>query len=266
MAITSKSELIEYIKQQLGEPVIRLNIADVQYENRIQQAVDLFHDYHRNGSENVYVAHPITSTEISQKYFETPPGINSIVRVISYDANKSKVTEPNGSRDILTLSGSSFNRTPGFRGMGPAGGFGDEGASRVYIYLMDQYRADTEFTYANEDNYRWNKHTRRLYIDTNFDKFKEGTYIMYEAYMNMMDIVGDDPSTVWGEPWLKDYATACVKYQWGSNLTKFGGGALFGANPTLNGEFIYNEAKEEMQKLEQDVMEKWGFPPPILIG
>ena len=67
-----------------------------------------------------------------------------------------------------------------------------------------------------------------------------------------------DPTTwskVYNEPWLKHYTTALFKRQWATNLKKFSGIQLPGG-VTLDGDKLYAEAMEEIDKLEQDLMTK----------
>jgi len=93
----------------------------------------------------------------------------------------------------------------------------------------------------------------RLYLDANWQTdFILGDYIIVQSYRAM------DPLTwskVYNEPWLKHYVTALFKRQWATNLKKFSGIQLPGG-VTLDGDKLYAEAMEEMDKLEQDLMTK----------
>jgi sporulation protein YlmC with PRC-barrel domain len=72
-------------------------------------------------------------------------------------------------------------------------------------------------------------------------------------------------SDVWDDRWLKRYATALIKYQWGSNLSKFAGIQMPGG-VTLDGPRIMEEAKEEISKIEEDMYNMTSLPSEIFTG
>jgi hypothetical protein len=70
---------------------------------------------------------------------------------------------------------------------------------------------------------------------------------------------------VWNDRFLKAYTTAKIKQQWGSNMKKFSGIAMPGG-VTLNGKEIYDEATEEIEKLEEDIKSTQSLPSEIFMG
>jgi hypothetical protein len=64
MAINSREHLIQYALRKLGSPVINIEIAQEQTEDRIDEALQFFQDFHYDGTERVYLKHQITGTEI----------------------------------------------------------------------------------------------------------------------------------------------------------------------------------------------------------
>jgi hypothetical protein len=109
---------------------------------------------------------------------------------------------------------------------------------------------------------RYNRHVNKLHIDTEWGNLNTGDYIVAECY----SIV--DPTTytdVWKDRWLQNYATAKIKYQWGTNLTKFNGMQLPGG-VTFNGEQILQDAREEIRQLEEDMISSYSLPVHDMIG
>ena len=89
-----------------------------------------------------------------------------------------------------------------------------------------------------------------------------GEYIIVEAYKIL------DPNTwtdVYNDRFLKKYATALIKKQWGNNLKKFAGIQMPGG-VTLNGEQIYNEAVNEISILENEAQSTYVEPPNFMVG
>lgn len=94
----------------------------------------------------------------------------------------------------------------------------------------------------------------------------EITLVDYPAFSNTgvaMTVVG--LSDVWNDRWLKAYATAKIKYNWGSNLKKFGNVPMPGG-VTLNGKEIYNEAVEEIDRLEEEIRNLNLLPLNLTMG
>ena len=64
MSIHSRQDLIEYAMRKLGAPVINIEVAPEQVEDRVDEALQFFQDFHYDGTERVYLKHKITGTEI----------------------------------------------------------------------------------------------------------------------------------------------------------------------------------------------------------
>ena len=89
-----------------------------------------------------------------------------------------------------------------------------------------------------------------------------GDYIVIEAYRYM------DTSTyadVWNDYFLKQYATALIKKQWGVNMTKFDGMTMPGG-VTFNGRQILDDANQELEKLQEEARLVWEDPVDFMVG
>jgi hypothetical protein len=109
---------------------------------------------------------------------------------------------------------------------------------------------------------RYSRHKDRLYIDIEWAKVLTGNYLLVQAYQV---IDPDEFTDAWGDRWLAKYATALIKKQWGSNLTKFTGMVLPGG-VTFNGEKIYDDASQELDKLEAEIINGYSLPVMDMIG
>jgi len=125
--------------------------------------------------------------------------------------------------------------------------------SLIYYKTVMSHLALLDLELNGHQGFRYNRLNNRLYLDANWQTdFILGDYIIVQSYRAM------DPLTwskVYNEPWLKHYVTALFKRQWATNLKKFSGIQLPGG-VTLDGDKLYAEAMEEMDKLEQDLMTK----------
>ena len=88
---------------------------------------------------------------------------------------------------------------------------------------------------------------------------------VFSTNSNAVSVVKTGLSDVWDNRFLKRYATALIKKQWGDNLKKFGGIQMPGG-VTLNGKEIWDEAVEEINKLEEELMNLNVLPGDMFIG
>ena len=75
MAIpNTREEFKQFCLRKLGAPVIQINVSDEQIDDRIDEALSFFNDYHYNGSEHVFVKHEITQQDKDNRYIQIPEG------------------------------------------------------------------------------------------------------------------------------------------------------------------------------------------------
>ena len=109
---------------------------------------------------------------------------------------------------------------------------------------------------------RYNTHQNRLYLDMETSNISADEYIIIECYRK---IDPTDMTDIYNDMWLKKYATALVKYQWGENLSKFSGVALPGG-VTLDATQMKTEAQEEITRLEEESRLNFDMMPIDLMG
>jgi hypothetical protein len=89
-----------------------------------------------------------------------------------------------------------------------------------------------------------------------------GDYVIVEGWQTL------DPTEftdVYNDYFLKKYATQLIKQQWGTNLKKFEGVQLPGG-VTLNGQIIYQEATDEIEKLKDEAQNTYQLPTDFFTG
>ena len=67
---TSRQELIEYCLRRLGKPVVEINVDDDQLQDRTDDALQYFAEYHYDGVELVYLKHELTADDITNGYID----------------------------------------------------------------------------------------------------------------------------------------------------------------------------------------------------
>ncbi len=60
--VTTREELKYFALRKLGHPIIEINISDDQIEDRIDEALQYFQEWHFDGSEKLYMKHQIQAS------------------------------------------------------------------------------------------------------------------------------------------------------------------------------------------------------------
>jgi hypothetical protein len=244
--ITSREKFKEYILRRLGSPVIDINVDDEQIEDRIDDALLKYRDYHFDGMQHVYYPYQLTQTDINNQYITLPEDFVGVTRI--FDINDSfgamnlfNIRYQLHLNELFNIS--SVSVTP-------------------YVVAM-RHIEFLEEVFVGKKPIRYNRNTDRLYIDMAWDDDTvAGQFIMIDGYR---EVNPEENPDVWDEPWLRQYATQLVKRQWGEHLKLYEGMNLPGGI-TFNGQKIWDEANEEIQKLEDTVINDYSLPVTDMIG
>lgn len=242
---TTRADFKEYCLRKLGKPVIEINISDDQAEDRIDEALKLWWDYHYDGVDKVYYGKVLDATDISNKYITLPANIIGAVSIFDIGTyyginNMFNIRYQMSLNDLYTFT------TP----------------SLVPYYMAIEHLQFIEQILVGKVPIRYNRKNNKLYLDMDFSKVKAGDTILVEAYQ-LVD--PDTVSKVWADYWLSEYATALMKLQWGGNLSKFIDLQLPGG-VRYNGQVIKEEAMQEIKDLRDELMNNWSEPPSYMIG
>ena len=134
----------------------------------------------------------------------------------------------------------------------------------VIHYQMTMWQLDLlDMILVGEKPINFSVISDRLYIDMAWSSDLDvGEYIIMECYRKLSP---GDYTKAFNDFWLKRYATALIKRQWGENLIKFQGVTMLGG-VSMNGETIYNEAIREIGELETEGRLVWEEPLMFDIG
>ena len=65
----------EYCLRALGKPVVEINVDDDQVDDRIDEALEYWRDYHFDGSEYTFLKHQVTADDKTNKYITVSANI-----------------------------------------------------------------------------------------------------------------------------------------------------------------------------------------------
>ena len=276
---SSRADLINYCKRQLGAPVLEINIADEQVEDIIDDALQYFHERHFDGVIQTYLKYKITqddkdrgqgrggnnpigivtttatstvglsttfSYEENSNYIQVPPSVIGINKIFKYDGPQTSTNNMFSVKYQMFLNDMYYF-----------------GSTEILTYAMTKrYLEDLDFILNNDKQIRFNQRQNRLYLDIDFGDVAVDDYLILDCY-RLID--PNDFTRVYNDAFLKKYATALMKRQWGQNLIKFQGVKLPGGIE-LNGRQIYDDAQRDLEMIKEQMSNTYELPPLDFIG
>jgi hypothetical protein len=241
----SREQFKQYCLRRLGRPVIEINVDDDQVEDRIDEALKFYWDYHFDGTEQTWYSYQLSETDIQNQYIPLPPNIIGAVEIFPIGESLStnnlfNIRYQISLNDLYDLTATTM----------------------VPYYLAMQHIQFLEQLLVGQQPVRYNRWTNKLHIDMDWGKVSPGNFIVVKAYQ----IVDPNVYTeAWGDRWLTRYATSLIKFQWGSNLIKYQDVNLPGGMK-FNAMKIYDEAKAEIEELEHEMIHTYSLPIADQIG
>ena len=276
---SSRADLINYCKRQLGAPVLEINIADEQVEDIIDDALQYFHERHFDGVIQTYLKYKITQDdkdrgqgrggnnpigivtttatstvglsttfdyEENSNYIQVPPSVIGINKIFKYDGPQTSTNNMFSVKYQMFLNDMYYF-----------------GSTEILTYAMTKrYLEDLDFILNNDKQIRFNQRQNRLYLDIDFGDVAVDDYLIIDCY-RLID--PNDFTRDYNDSFLKKNATALMKRQWGQNLIKFQGVKLPGG-VELNGRQIYDDAQKDLEMIKEQMSNTYELPPLDFIG
>ena len=271
MAIpTTKATFKSYCLRALGFGVIDINVSDDQADDRIDEALQYFAQYHYDGIEKMYLKYQVTADDITRAASNTTTTATDTVDssvTASFGEGNGYIPMPSSVVSVLNIfpfDDQATNNMFDIRYQLRLNDLYDFSSTSIIHYQMTMQQLDfLSHILVGEKPVRFNQHQNRLYIDMDWaNDVSVGDYLIIECYRKI------DPATytdIFDDIYLKRYATALIKRQWGANLSKFNGVAMLGG-VTMNGETIYSQAQEELEKLEEQIQLSFETPIDYMVG
>tara|TARA_B100001094_G_C17995555_1_gene702490 strand:- start:117 stop:926 length:810 start_codon:yes stop_codon:yes gene_type:complete len=265
---SSKDGLKQYALRALGKPVIEINVDDHQVDDRIDEALQYFAQYHYDGVRRTYLKYEYTQAdknriigqssetrtegssasttwEEDNSYLMVPESVLSVVNIFPFsnkgNLNLFDVRYQMRLNDLYDFSSTSI----------------------VNYDVVLRHLDFLDHVLVGEKPLRFNQLDNRLYIDMDWkNDLQIGEYLVIECYRKL------DPETytdIYNDIYLKRYVTALIKRQWGINLSKFNGVTMVGG-VTLNGGDILREAQQDIEKLEIEIRTTYEEFPHMIMG
>ena len=279
---SSRSELADYCRRQLGAPVLEINVADEQVDDIIDDAVQYFQERHFDGVSQAYLKYKITQddidrgrasmasgkkqtgittttatadiagTDVTFSYYENsnflqiPASVIGVTKIYHFDGTNTMTNNMFSVKYQMFLNDIYY-----------------WGSTELLTYAMTKtYLEDINFLLTTEKQIRFNKRMDRLYLDIDWGSVSKDDWLVIDCFRQLDP---SDYSRVWNDSFLKKYTTALLKRQWGQNLLKFQGVKLPGG-VELNGRQIYDDAEKDLEIIREQMSNTYELPPLDMIG
>jgi hypothetical protein len=266
---STRETLKQYALRSLGKPVIEINVDNDQVEDRIDEALQFYAQYHYDGIRRTYLKYQLTAQDKIR--LKSPiPFSESVtqegVTTTWYEANNFLVIPETviSVINIFPFSDKANLNLFDVRYQLRLNDLYDFASTSIINYDMVLRHLDfLDQILVGMKPIRYQQNDNRLYVDMDWtNDLETNEFLIIECYRKL------DPDTypnVYNDIWLKRYVTAQIKKQWGANLSKFAGVTMIG-NVTLNGEKIFTEAQTDIEKLEKEIRDSYEISPTFMMG
>jgi hypothetical protein len=248
----TRDELIDYCLRALGHPVLEINVADEQMEDRIDEALQYFREYHPDGKRRYYVKHQVTQNDIDNKYIDLVSDVLTVVRMFPIDNVTASTNFFDIKYQMMLNDITDLNNYAG---------------DIAYYEQMQQHLSLLDMKLSGHPQITFDRQAQRVYFEHNSADFTVGHYVIFEVYGDYDPDAGttSDLNSLWNHKFLKEYSTALIKRQWGQNMSKFEGMQLPGG-VTISGRQIYDDAQQEIEQILQKFREEQDIGPMFFMG
>ena len=263
----TRETLKQYALRALGKPVIEINVDDDQLEDRLDEALQYFAQYHYDGIRRTYLKYQYTAADITRMTGDSDESVTKNSVTTSWKEGNNFLVVPESVISVINIfpfSNKSNMNLFDVRYQLRLNDLYDFSSTSIINYDIVLRHLDfLDHILVGEKPLRFNQHDNRLYVDMDWkNDLAVGEFLVIEAYRKL------DPeqfTDVYNDIYLKRYVTALFKKQWGANLSKFDGVAMIGG-VTLNGRQIYSEALQDIDKLETEIRSTLELNPAMIMG
>jgi hypothetical protein len=240
---TTREQLKQWCLRELGEPVIQVNVDDKQVEDRIDEALSYFQDYHYDGTEKLYFKHSVTADNITNKYIELNDSIINVEKLARVGTNQVNMFDIKYQFSLQYV--------------------GNLGHMDMITYdMMKRHLSLIEEEFNPLPPIDFNRIQHKLNIYTNWEQVSIGDYFVIECYAALSP---DDYAAVYKNRWIRQYLTELIRLQWGQNLSKYEKMELPGGI-VVDGQTIREKAEDNLTKLREQVRSEFQLPIDFIVG
>jgi len=239
--ITSKTGLRDYIKSQLGSPTINIEVSNTQIDQIIDDSIQKFTEFAYGTLEDTVIV------QISGAgTYDMPDTMTNLIKLSKGSTSGLSNFSTNfGSGYVPDLWSNQFFSTSLTGDIVPN------------IISISANKTMLDKFFGDDIVCNFNHLSKKLQVLENYS----GPALIHYNYEY---IANDSNDLVFNHEWIKAYAKAKVKEIWGTITGKYDQALIGGAR--INYADLKNEAREEIEKLNEELLTKWSDPAPISVA
>ena len=241
MHVNTRTKLIQYIRMQLGEPYIQVNVHDEHINQIIDDVVQMFTEIAYGTLEGTVMI------EFKGKGdYQMPSAITNIIKVAR-----------SSSSGALTNFGANFgaNYVPDIWSEQFFSGTITSGIMPSII-MISNTQAILDKWFGDDLYYNFNPHKKVLQLFENYT----GHALIHYYY----EYPAEENDEIYNQMWIKRMCVAKTKFLWGTILSKYSGTLVGSAQ--VNASELKSDAQSEIEALQTELDERWQDPCPVLVG
>lgn len=244
--LSNQAALVDFIKRELGSPVVNLEITPLQIQDQINKALQKFMEVAYGGVQQRL---SFLTTVVGQTEYQLPYDVLSVLRAYTRDE---VVMGFGTSTDLFSVN--QYLAIDILKG-------GFTQGSLLSIEAFNQWSASIDVKLGIKTDFEYNTATKNFYL---WEKPRYASVLALITYQSI-DPLSEEDKNIFDHKWIKAYSTEMSRRQWAYNLMKYDGSAL-PAGLTMNVQGILAEAKENIERLELDLNEMYQLPADFFTG
>ena len=246
MAIpATRADFIDNCKRRLGWPVFNLEISSDQIDDRVDEALSFYADYHFDATDKTYYKYQVTDQFLIDKIITLPENIIGVVSLFDVSGTSASmdmfdVRYQIALNDLYTLTN----------------------VSMVPYYTAMMHIETIKQVLVGSVPIRFTRHRNICNVDISPGKLKVGEWLILECYQVI------DPTTytnVWKDRWLQKYCANLIKRNWAEIMQKYNKVQII-AGTEFNFKEIWTQANDEITKMEDNVIHAYSGPIEFFLG
>ena len=201
---STRAQFKTYCLRKLGFPVIEINVDDDQVDDRIDDALSYFQDYHFDGTEKMYMKHQLTSADINRRWIYAPDAVTFVTGVFPFNNSNASINMFDLRYQLRLHDLYDFTSV-----------------SYVSYEITMQHIRTLELLFSGTPQFRFNRKQNKVFLDIDWTRdVQPGEYVIIECYRSL------NPDTI--------TLTGTVSYTADSN-------SVLGFGTTFDQEFLEND-------------------------
>ena len=184
MSIYTREQFKTYCLRRLGFPVIEINVDDDQVEDRINDALQFWRDYHYDGTEKLFMKHQITQEDINRQWIYCPDAVQFVTGIFPFDQSNASINMFDLRYQLRLHDLYDFTSV-----------------SYVSYEITMQHLRTLNLLFSGTPQFRFNRRLNRVMLDIDWTRdVRPGDYVVVECYRTLNPDTINLTGTVSGSP------------------------------------------------------------------